>query len=74
MDICPKADFPPDKQGMRAFIDRRRGLHVETAQPALTVIFRLVVGGLTGIILIALDTVNLQLQGWFVAISLRPVL
>ena len=47
---------------------------METAQPALTVIFRLVVGGLTGIILIALDTVNLQLQGWFVAISLRPVL
>ena len=56
MDICPKADFPPDKQGMRAFIDRGRGLHAETTQPALTVIFRLVIGGLTGIILIALDS------------------
>ena len=49
MDICPKADVsprPPDKQGVRAFIDGGTGLHAETAQPALTV-FELVIGGLT---------------------------
>ena len=34
----------------RAFIDRRRALHAETAQTALTGIFRLVVGGLSSII------------------------
>ena len=76
MDICPKADVPPcppDKQGVRAFIDGGTGLHAETAQPALTV-FRLVIGGLTAIILFVLGTVNRLFQGWFVAISLRPVL
>ena len=36
----------------------------------LTVIFKLVIGGLPSIILIVLSTVNLQLQGWFVSISL----
>ena len=57
----------------RAFIDRRE-LHEETAQSALIVIFRLVVGGLTSIILIVLGTVNLQFQDQFVSISLKPVL
>ena len=54
----------------------RRGerLHAETAQSALTVIFKLVVGGLTSVILIVLGTVNLQFQGPFVPISLWPVL
>ena len=37
-------------------------------------IFRLVIGDLTSIILIVLGTVNLQFQGEFVSISLRPVL
>ena len=31
-------------------------------------------GGLISVILIVLSTVNLQVQGWFVPISLRPVL
>ena len=50
----------------------------ETAQSALTVVFKLVVfiifiSGLTNIILVVLGTVNFQLQGQFVTISLRPV-
>ena len=60
--------------GARAFIARRRGLHAETAQPALTVIFRLVISGLTSVILIVLGTVSLQFQGPLVPISLWPVL
>jgi len=59
---------------VRAFTDRRRGLYAETAQSALPVIFKLVIGGLTGIILVVLGTVNLQFQGPFVCIPLRPVL
>ena len=31
----------PDNQGARAFVDRGRGLHAETAQPALTVILKI---------------------------------
>ena len=58
----------------RAFIDRGRGLPAVIAQSALTVIFKLVVGGLTSIILIVWGTVNLQFQDLFVPISLRPVL
>ena len=60
--------------GARAFIDRRRGLHAETAESALTFIFRLVIGSLISITLVVLGTVNLQSQGPFVPISLRPVL
>ena len=30
-DPCPKADSRPDNQGARAFIDRGKGLHAETA-------------------------------------------
>jgi len=51
-----------------------RGLHAVTAQSALTVIFKLVIGGLTGIILVVLGTFYLHFQGPFVPISLRPVL
>ena len=56
---------PPTRatSGARAFIDRRRGLHAETAQSALTVIFKLVIGSLTSVILIVLSTINLQFQG-----------
>ena len=36
---------PGATSGARAFIDGRRGLHTETAQSALTVSFRLVMGG-----------------------------
>ena len=38
--------------GARAFIDRRRRLHAETAQSTLTVTFRLVISGLTNVILV----------------------
>ena len=44
------------------------------AQSALTVILTLVFGGLISVILIVLSTINLQLQGQFVPISLSPVL
>ena len=63
-----------DNQEARAFIDRARRLHAETAQSALTVILKLVIGGLTCVISIVLSTVNLQFQGRFVSISLRPIL
>ena len=52
----------------------RRQLYLEIAQSVLTVIFKLVIGGLTSAILIVLGTVNLQFQGPFVPVSLRPVL
>ena len=75
----PKADSPSpatpsDEQWTRAFIDRGRGLHAETAQLALAVMLTLVIGGLISVILIVLSTVNLQFQDQFVSISLRPVL
>ena len=54
------------------FIDRRKGLPAETAQSALTVTFISVISGLNSEVLIVLGTVNLQFQGWFVSLSLRP--
>ena len=63
----------PDNQ-WASFIGREKGLHVETAQAALIVSLKLVSGGLNSGILIVLGTVNLQFQGHFVHISLRPVL
>ena len=66
--------LPTDNQWARAFIGGGRGPHAETAQEALTVILNLVISGLTSIILIVLSTVSLQFQGWFVSISLRPIL
>ena len=64
----------PDNQWARAFRGRGRGLHTETAQSALTVALKLVIGGLTIIILIVFSTVDLQFQVWFVSIPMRPVL
>ena len=57
-----KANSPADKQRVRAFIGRVRGggQHAETAQSSLTVIFKLVISGLTSNILVVLGTVNLQ--------------
>ena len=49
-------------------------LHAETAQPSLTVISKVVISGLTGMILIILRAVNLQFQGPFVPISLQSIL
>ena len=64
----------PSTQWGRAFIGRRRGLLIETAQSALIVILKLAIGGLTSVILIVLSTGSLQFQGQFVPISLRLVL
>ena len=68
-DACPEADFSPLTIGDKCFIDTKSGLHVETAQSSLTVMFKLVMGGLTSIILIVLSAANLQFQGQFVYIS-----
>ena len=70
-----KDGFPlTDKQWASVFIDRGMGLCAETAQLALTVIFKLIISGLISIILIVLSIVNLQFQDQFIPISLRPVL
>ena len=67
---------PSDKQAVRAFIDKVVGVggqHAETAPSSLTVRFKLVISGLTSIILVVVGTVNLQFQGPFVPISLQSV-
>ena len=69
-DICPPDSPPcPQARGERHLVGQ--GLHKETADH-LTVIFRLVISGLTSIILNVSGTVNLQFQGQFVSISWRP--
>jgi len=50
------------------------GLHEEIAQSDTTVILKLVISGLTSIILTVLSTVNHQFWGQFFPISLRLVL
>ena len=74
IDVCSKADSPPHpptgNQWGKNFYSQKEGLRAETAQSALTVIFKLVMGGLTSIILVVLGRVNLQFQGLFVPISL----
>ena len=47
---------------------------MQKQQSVLTVIFKLVIGALTSIILVVLDMVNLQFLGRFVSISLKPTL
>ena len=49
-------------------------MHAETAQSALAVISRLVMDGLTRVILIVSSSINLWFHGWFVLISLRTIL
>ena len=68
--------IPPHWQpvGQELFIDRSRRIQAETAQSSLKVIFKVVISGLTSVILVVLGTVNLQFQDPFVSISLRPVL
>ena len=61
----------PENQWARAFIDRERGLHAETAQSVLTVILKLVIDGLTSVILTALGIVSLKFQHLFVSIFLE---
>ena len=71
---CPKADSLPLQPVGKSFYRLREGLHAETAQAALTVILKLVIHGLTSVILIVLGTVSFQFQGQFVPIYLRLVL
>ena len=59
--------LPADSQWARAFRDRRRGRHAESAQSALIVILKSVTGGLLSVIMMVLSTVNLQFQGQFVS-------
>ena len=75
-NVCPKANSPHGQSVGNNFYRRVVAgvLYAETVQSALTGILKLVMGGLTSIILIVLGTVNLQLQGWFVSISLSSVL
>ena len=70
----PRADCPSGTVRGQELSHKERGLHTGTGQPALTVILKSVISGLTSIAVIVLGTVNLPFQGWFVPISLRPVL
>ena len=69
-DSCPNADsLPRHWQSVGKSFNRwGEGLHAETAQSALTVILKLVIGGLSGVILLVLVTVSLQFQGKLVSI------
>ena len=61
-----------DKQGVKAFIDRV-GDGRATCRNSVVIsnsLFKLVIGGLTSIILNVLGTVSLQFQGPFASISL----
>ena len=75
-NVCPKANSPRGQSvGNNFYRWVVAGvLYAETVQSALTGILKLVMGGLTSIILIVLGTVDLQLQGWFVSISLSSIL
>ena len=56
------------------FLWTEGGGYVQKEQSALAVILKLVISGLTSVILIVLGTVSVQFQGPLVPISLRPVL
>ena len=61
--------------GAGAFRDKRRDyMQKEYSQLRQSVIFKVIIGGLTTVVFIFLGTVNLQSQGLFIPISLRPVL
>ena len=62
------------KMGISGVIVGGKELRAETAQSALTVFLKLVIGGVTSIVLIVFSTVNLQSYCQFVPISLSPVL
>ena len=58
----------------KSFYRLRKGVACRHSTAALTGILKVVISGLTGIILIVLSTTNLQFQDWFVSISLRLIL
>ena len=53
---------PTDHQWVRAFVDGGKGRHAEKAQSALTVILKLVTGGLISVFLCGLHVCLLSLQ------------
>ena len=65
--------FPLEQSRGKSFYRLGGGLYM-LKQSALTVILKLVIGGLISIILTVLRTINLQFWGQFVSIALRPVL
>ena len=74
VDICPKVNFPLPlaTNGARAFIDRSgcggvggKAATCRNSTLALLIIFRLVISGVTSIILIVLGVVNFQFQSPF---------
>ena len=70
-----KAQLPqPLTISGQELLETEGGGFIQKAQSALTVALKLVIGGLTIIILIVLSTVDLQFQVWFVSIPMRPVL
>ena len=65
--------FPLEQSRGKNFYRQGGGVYM-LKQSALTVILKLVIGRLISVILIVVSTINLQFQGWFVSISVRPVL
>ena len=63
-----------DNQWGNSLYRLREGLQLETAQSAPTVMLKLSTRGLTSVTLMVLGAVDLQFQGRFVPVSLRPVL
>ena len=74
VNICPKADSPHDKQGVRASIDRVEGVTCRNSTVISNRRLQLVISGLTSVILVVLGTVNLQFWGALVPVSLQSVL
>ena len=72
-DVRPKADSPLTNRG-ESFYRQARGGYMQNQRSSLSVIFKLVISGLTSIIVVVLGTVNLQFQGALTPISLWPIL
>ena len=66
--------IPPYWRPVRQELVQTEGGGSKKKQSALIVILKQVISCLTSVILVVLGTVNLQFQGYFVSISLRPVL
>ena len=74
-DICSKAKFPHLQPVDEELLQTEGESYLQKQYSrALRVIFKLVIDGLTSIILAVLGTVSLLFQGCLVCISLRPVL
>ena len=72
--LLSKGWLPPLTIRGQELLEPEGGGYMQKQQSALTVIWKLIIGGLILVILIALSTVNLHFQGWFVPISLGPIL